>query len=175
VRSETDFFDLNVTRLVGGLAGLIRKYRGRFVLTTNFRKCMTQGGMTAVYPHLFRAFVEKYNWAYRDRYPEFRIIQQSFLFSLWLFHRFGDEWRPSSFYEDRFVKAFPVVLTEAESERSYTTPEEAVRACYAWRCLEGFAVFLGLMDIEWKKKDMLDRRFRLRKTSVLDEAVIFTV
>ncbi|MDZ7783795.1 MAG: SEC-C metal-binding domain-containing protein [Halioglobus sp.] len=36
IRSETDFHELHCTRLVAQLAGLVRKYRGKFVLT---RKC----------------------------------------------------------------------------------------------------------------------------------------
>jgi hypothetical protein len=175
MRSETDFFDLHVTRLVSTLAGFIRKYRGRLLPTAKFEKLMVQGGMAGLYPPLFRAFVEKYNWGYRDLYPDFRIIQQSFLFSLRLFHRYGDEWRTPAFYEDCFLRAFPTVLAEAESERFYTTPENAVRACYTWRCLEGFAVFFGLMDIEREQRGILDRQFRLKKTSVLDEAVVFSV
>jgi hypothetical protein len=173
IRTELEFFDLHATRLVSGLAGLTRKYQGRFVLTSECRKLMEQDGMAAVYPLLFRAFVEKYNWAYRDRYPSFGIIQQSFLFSLWLFNRFGDVWRAPSFYEDCFLRAFPAILGEAESERSYTTPEKVVRSCYAWRCLEGFAVFLGLMEIDWESRGFLDRRFTLRKSRLLNEVVTF--
>lgn len=173
IRSETDFFDLHATRLVSGLAGLVRKHRGRFVLTGRCRKLLGQGGMAAVYPPLFRAFAEKYNWAFRDPQPAFTIIQQSFLFSLWLFHSFGNEWRSPSFYEDHFLKAFPLILSEAESERHYTTPEEAVRTCYTWRCLEGFAVFTGLLDIEWEERGILNRSFKLRKTGLLDKLVVF--
>ena len=80
--TETEFIDLNVTRLTSGLAGLIRQYRGRFVLTAQCRDLMVKGGMSTVYPPLFRAFAERYDWAYRGRYPSFGIIQQSFLFSL---------------------------------------------------------------------------------------------
>ena len=171
LRSEIDFFDLHVVRIVSGLAGFIRKNRGRFVLTARCRKLLSQEG--ALYPALFRAFVEKYNWAFRDGYPDFRIIQQSFLFSLWLFRRFGDEWRSPAFYEDRFLRAFPTVLSEAESERDYTTPEETVRSCYAWRCLEGFAVFTGILEVNWEKRGILNRSFTLRKTALLDEIVSF--
>ena len=130
--TETEFVDLNVTRLVSGLAGLIRKYRGRFVSTAQCRDLTAKGGMSAVYPLLFRAFVERYDWAYRDRYPSFGIIQQSSLLSLFLFHRFRDEWRPPAFYEDCFLKAFPATLKEADL--GYRTPAEEVRSCYTWRC-----------------------------------------
>jgi hypothetical protein len=173
IRTEPEFFDLHVTRIVSGLAGLIRKYRGRFVLTARCRELMAKGGMAAVYPLLFRAYVEKFNWGYRDRNPDFRIIQQSFLFPLWLFARSGDEGRDPSFYEDCFLRAFPAVLKEAESESFYRTPEEAVRSCYTWRCLEGFAVFLGLLEIDWEKRGYVNRRFKLRKSRLLEEVVCF--
>jgi len=120
--------------------------------------------MSAVYPPLFRTFVERYDWAYRDRYPSFGIIQQSFLFSLLLFHRFGDEWRPPAFHEDCFLKAFPALLKEAELEPGCRTPEEEVRSCYTWRCLEGFAVFLGLIEVEWERRGIVNRRFTVRKS-----------
>ncbi|HEY3278661.1 MAG TPA: hypothetical protein VGJ94_18750 [Syntrophorhabdaceae bacterium] len=173
IRSETDFLDLHVTRLTSGLSGLIRKYRGRFSRTARCRKALDQGGMATIYPLLFRAFAEKYNWAFRDRYPDFRIIQQSFLFSLWLFHRFGDEWRSPSFYEDHFLRGFPAVLSEVPQEWDFITPEEAVRECYTRRCIEGFAVFLGLMEIEWEERGFPRRRFKVRKTGLLNDLVTF--
>jgi len=39
--------------------------------------------------------------------------------------------------------------------------------------LEGFAAFLGLVEIEWKSEKILDRRFILKKRSLLNEAVVF--
>jgi hypothetical protein len=166
--TETEFVDLNVTRLTSGLAGLIRKYRGRFVLTAQCRDLMAKGGMSVLYPRLFRAFVEKYNWACRDRYPSFGIIQLSFLFSLLLFQRFASEWRPPAFYEDCFLKAFPAILKEAELEPGHRTPEEEVRSCYTWRCLGAFPVFLGLLEVEWEGRGIRNRRFTVRKSPLLD-------
>lgn len=174
IYTETDFFDIHVTRLLGGIAGFISKYRGRFIMTTRLRKLLAQGGIAAAYLALFQAFVQKYNWAYRDGYPDFQIIQQSFAFSLYLFHRFGDEWRPSSFYADCFIKAFPAILAEAESQLTYTTPENIVSSCYSIRCLESFAVFFGLMDIKYgERNNMIGRKFKLKKTDLLDEVVTF--
>ncbi|MBP1749521.1 MAG: motif domain protein [Deltaproteobacteria bacterium] len=173
IRTETDFFDLHITRLVCGLAGLIRKYRGRFIMTTRLRKLLAEGGTAAVYTELFHTFLKEYNWAFRDGYPAFPIIQQSFAFSLYLFHRFGSEWNPPNFYTDCFIKAFPAILNEAASQLTYTAPENIVGSCYSLRCLEGFAVFFGLMDIEYEGTDTIDRKFKLKKTALLDEVVNF--
>jgi hypothetical protein len=68
-----------------------------------------------------------------------------------------------------------MVLAEIESEHAWTTPEELVRSRYSWRCLEGFAFFFGLVDVEREEKDAFDRSFRLKKAAVLDNALTFKV
>lgn len=93
---------MHVTRLVAELAGLVRKYKGKFILSRECRKLVAEIGPSGIYPRLFQAFVGKYNWAYQDNYGEIPFIQQSFLFSLYLLNRYGDDWRTSTFYEDRF-------------------------------------------------------------------------
>ena len=55
INREEDFDDLHVTRLVAELAGLIRKYKGRFILSRDCRRLLARDGMTAIYPKLFRA------------------------------------------------------------------------------------------------------------------------
>jgi hypothetical protein len=91
---EDDFLDLHVTRLVAELAGLIRKYRGRFILSRYCRSLLAGGSLASVYPRLFRAYVEQFNWGYWDRYPELRFIQQTFLFTLYVLTRHGATWLP---------------------------------------------------------------------------------
>lgn len=173
IRTEIDFIELHIVRLLSGLAGLVRKYKGRFVMTGALRKLLKQGGTAAVYPVLFHNFAQKYNWAFPDGYPALPIIQQSFVFSLYLFHRFGNEWKPSSFYSDCFIKAFPSILTETASQLTYKPPADIVDSCYNLRCLERFAAFFGLIDIEYEGTDRFDRKFKLKTTALLDEAVTF--
>jgi len=112
INREEDFDDLHVTRLVAELAGLIRKYKGRFILSRDCRRLLAGDGMRAIYPRLFRAYVEQFNWAYRDGYPELRLMQSAFLFTLYLLSRYGSAWRPQGYYEDAFLTAFPMLLDE---------------------------------------------------------------
>lgn len=174
IRSEDDFPDLNVTRLVAGLAGLIRKYRGRFVLSRDCRSIMAERGLAGIYPRLLQTYAWRFNWGYRDGYPDLYLIQDSFLFTLYLLGRHGEDWRSNTFYEDAFLRAFPLVLDEVPPEH-YSTPEDTVRRCYSWRCLEQSAAFLGLVEIRQEPGRMLDPIFELRKLPLLDEAVIFKI
>ncbi len=172
INTEPDFPELHVARLVAELAGLIRKYKGKFILGRECRKLLAEQGLSGIYPQLFRAFAREYNWGYQDRYPDFPIIQQSFLFTLYLLQRFGAEWQTSAFYSDNFLRAFPAVLGEAQP-CSFETAEEEVGRCYTIRALDRFAGFLGLAEIERDPAKRFYEAFRLRKLPLVDHVVQF--
>lgn len=173
INKEEDFFELHVTRLVAGLAGLIRKYKGRFILSRKCRKLLADGGMAAIYPLLFRAFTEQYNWAYGDRNDEINFIQYSFLFSLYLLNRYGDDSRSSVFYEDCFLNAFPMVVNEFEPQ-PYLTPEQTIRFAYTLRTLVSYADFMGLAKVEPVDREQpFSSEYQVVKLPLLDQAVVF--
>ena len=173
INKEEDFFELHVTRVVAELAGLIRKYKGRLILSRDCRALLSQEAQTGLYPRLFRSYAERFNWGYADHYPEIPFIQQSFLFTLYLLTRYGDEWRPTAFYEDCFLQAFPMVLDEVEPNPIFT-PEQRIRSCYTLRTLVRFAAFFGLATLDPVKTEKpFAPTYRVKKTPLLDNAVLF--
>ncbi|WP_456380478.1 YecA family protein [Thiolapillus sp.] len=172
INREEDFDDLHVTRLVAELAGLIRKYKGRFILSHNCRRLLAGDGMTAIYPRLFRAYVEQFNWAYRDGYPELRFMQSAFLFTLYLLTRYGDAWRPQGFYEDAFLATFPSLLDEVPSSEM-SSPDQTVRRAYTWRSLVHFTGFLGLATVEPVSDELLCHEYRVKALPLLEQLVQF--
>jgi hypothetical protein len=173
INKERDFFKLHVTRLVAEMAGLVRKYKGRFILSRNCRSLLSQGGLPAIYPRLFQAYARKFNWAYWSGYREIPFIQQSFLFALYLLNRYGDDWRSADFYEDHFLRAFPRLLDEVEP-LSILTSEQQIRSCYTSRTLVNFVGFLGLATVEDEEGDLpYIREYRVKKAPLLDKTVLF--
>ena len=172
INREEDFDDLHVTRLVAELAGVIRKYKGRFILSRDCRRLLAGDGITAIYPKLFRAYVEQFNWAYRDGYPELRFIQSAFLFTLYLLSHYGDAWRPQVFYEDAFLGAFPRLLDEVPPSQ-VISPSETVRRGYTWRSLVHFADFLGLATVVPVSDELLCHEYRVKSLPLLDQVVQF--
>ena len=172
INREEDFADLHVTRLVAVLAGLIRKYKGRFILSRDCRRLLAEGSMVAIYPRLFRAYVEEFNWAYRDGYPDLRFIQHAFLFTLYLLTRYGSTWRPQVFYEDAFLVGFPSLLDEVPPSQVFS-PEETVRSAYTRRSLVHFAGFLGLATVEPVSNELLCREYRVKAQPLLSQIVQF--
>jgi hypothetical protein len=173
LRSEPEFFDLHVTRLVSGLTGFVRKYNGKFIVSSEYRKLMNKNGLAGIYPRLFREFATRYNWAYRDHWQQIPLIQQSFLFTIYLLKKHGTEWQTNRFYEDRFLRAFPSVLQEVSPLGDYYSPEQILRSCFSLRCLESFAAFMGLAGIQRDSAKRYDSDFRLRKLPLLDHVVQF--
>jgi yecA family protein len=174
LRSETDYMDLHVTRLVAGLAGLVRKYKGRFVLTKKARSMLEKAGLREIYPLLLKTYTIQFNWAYRDRAEELPIIQHAFAYTLYLLDRHGRQWQPHNLYEEAFVKAFPAVLAEVPDRDVYPA-ERAVRDSYRWRTLQHFLEFFGLIEMEALSDDYLDRKYRIRVRPLFGEAVRFSV
>ncbi|HOV86926.1 MAG TPA: hypothetical protein PLM79_11220 [Syntrophobacteraceae bacterium] len=173
LRTEPMFFDLHVTRIVSGLSGLVRKYRGKFIVSNGCRRLLNKQGLAGIYPRLFREFATKYNWAYWGGRSEIPLIQQSFLFTLYLLRRHGTEWRSCRFYEDWFLRAFPAVLNEVVPIGEYLSPEKVLRGSYSWRCLDRFAGFLGLVEIRRDPGKGLRGDFLVRKLPLLDHVVQF--
>ena len=175
IYKEEDFFDLHVTRLTAGLAGLIRKYKGRFILSRDCRALLADAGLAGVYPRLLGAYAEKFNWGYWDHFPDLHLIQHTFLFTLYLMTRYGGRWRTQTFYEDRFLRAFPMVLNEMELN-PILEPEQVFRSCYTLRVLVRFAGFLGLALVEpVAGEEPYKSNYRIRKLPLLDQAVVFHV
>ena len=172
INSEEDFVDLHIARLTAELAGLIRKYKGRFILSRHCRTLLTDKGLAAIYPRLFQAYVEQFNWAYRDRFPELRFIQTSFLFTLYLLAQYGNTWRPHTFYEDCFLRAFPMLLNELPQNGIFS-PEEKLRTCYSWRTLVHFVAFFGMGAVEPVSEERFCREYRVRALPLLHDTVQF--
>lgn len=174
LNSETDYLELNVTRLVAGMAGLIRKYKGRFILGRQCRDLITKGSLDVIYTRLFRSYVEKYNWEYGDPYLRADLIQGACLFSLYLLIRYGDTPRPVVFYEDCFLQAFPKAL-DRMAPQPYFTPEQRFRSSYTHRTMIRFLEFFALVKarplVGGKRK--LGRDFEITKLPLLDRMVHF--
>jgi len=172
ISSEVDLEVLHCTRLVAQFAGLIRKYRGKFVLTRKCQKMLVLEAYGEIYLELFKAYTTKFNWGYRDGYPEAGIVQHSFLYTLYLLASFGNIQHPQQFYEDKFLTAFPMAL-DMFSESIYSTAEDEARRCYFLRSLDRLAVYFGLAELNLKSRRLYREKYLVRKSALLDCFVRF--
>jgi len=172
ITTETDFMELHTVRIVAVAAGFIKKARGRFMLTKSGKNIVNTGITGNTLIKLLMAYTRKFNWGYNDLYQELHIVQDSFLYTLFVLQKHGDVFRPSSFYADLFIKAFPGALQEV-TETPFCSKEEEVRRCYILRSLERFACFWGFAERKKGQGPFAGRSFELKKTTLLDQMVSF--
>jgi hypothetical protein len=173
-RKEEDWDEINAVRLTAEMAGFVKKEKGRFRLARKAERVLSQGLNGKSYLDLFKAYTWKFSWAYRDGYPEMRIIQDSFLFTLFCLHRFGDEPKSGEFYADLFVRAFPMVLDEIP-QNPYWSPERDAKRCFSKRALERFASFFGFVSMRQRGRYEMGFPLDVKKESFLDSWISFKV
>jgi len=100
------------------------------------------------------------------------IIQEAFIFSLFLLHRFGDEFRCGSFYADKFLQAFPSVLDEIRYPL-HGSKDEKVKRCYLLRTMERFAYLFGLIELDSDSSPFIGRSYKIKKSPLFDELLSF--
>lgn len=168
--TERDVGALHHVRLVAGLGGLLRKSRGYLYLTRRAETLLDRGDWPAIYRRLFETYCQKFNWAYADGFADLRIIQQAFAFTLYLLHRHGAAWQPEAFYEERFLRAFPMALDEVDDRGPGLDPERHVRYAWSSRALHEFGSLFGLIErgeTEGRASVLSEGRLQIRAQPLL--------
>jgi SEC-C motif len=162
IRTETEFNELHVLRIIGEMSSLIKQSKTKFIRTLSWQKLTQVNNQSGLFNCLFKAYVTQFNWAYCDAYPEIEIIQTGWMFSLYCLSLFGHQWRSCSFYADKFLHAFPMVL-DGFDETPYASVKKQFNWCYNLRTLERFALFWGLIEIrKCQTDDPRDFEFEVR-------------
>ena len=168
LRSEEDSYYLNFMKLLLYHMGLSSKRFNSFSLSVKGKKFLKME-MSERYRILFTYLLTGYNWAYFDRNPESWTVQGGYIFSIFLFQKYGDMKRPPEFYTDRFRIAFPNLLRDFQGQR-YGEPVSTYERCYLTRVIKRALHPLGLIDIEYKDEDKWEM-ISVRKTPLIDKVL----
>lgn len=155
LRSESDTLTIRLTRIIAELAGYIRKTHGRLYRTKKGRNFRNQRNVIS---SLISTFGEKYNLAYFDGYASDQIAQIGYRYSLYLLKKYGEQPRDSSFYSDRYFRAFPSLRTGSASDDN----------CYRLRTFDRFLSYFGFAFQEGTNNSVI------QKTLLLDKHVEFS-
>jgi len=81
-------------------------------------------------------------------------------------------WGKKKYYEEKFIRAFPMALQEG-SDTPYRTAAEEVGRCFSLRTWERFAEFFGLAEIRRDQRDRLSLGYDVRIRPLLRELLTF--
>jgi len=163
---ETDSITINLTRILIEISGLVKKRNNKLSLTKTGKSII--GNDFNLLTLIFQIFGNKFNWAYYDGYGENQIGQLGFGFSLILLNKYGSEKQIDSFYANKYLSAFPMLIEQIESSR-FNSRESQASKCYSLRTFDRFLDFFGLIRIEAENKWDADKF--IIKTELFDELI----
>ena len=151
-KSEPKTEEVQVLRVVLKECGLIKTRVGKLSLTAKGKQLLVDHNelMRTIILFLLR----DYNTGWLDLYEDNEVGNLGRLYSLWLLHHYGADWRNTRFYADEYSKAFPML--------------DAGQG-YEYRVFNRLFRFIGLCEIN-ENDDFkgLNWGREVRKTELLD-------
>ena len=162
ISREDDSPYIFIIKLFARDLGLIKKRYNRLSLTQKGEKTLIDPFSVNLFYKLLTLYTQKYNWAYQDGYPESWIIQAGFGFSIFLVQMYGNKYRSTDFYSDKFLNAFPKVLDDFK-DTEYKTGKRAYQNAYSLRTFRRFLKRFNLIKMSDKQT--------IRKRPLIDQLV----
>ena len=168
VWNEGDFFSLHKLRILADLGGLIRKFKGRFVMTRKGTKLLEDERAGELFALLFETQFRKMNLAYLDHHPPGPELQHGIPYTLFHLKEAARDWRsPEELVE---VLLLPHVLEALTSRPGHWMKPEVVLRHRVLDVLEGF----GLLEMEERPgKVSWDSEWRYRTTPLYERFIAF--
>ena len=146
INKEADSPYIFIIKLLAKNLGLTKKRYNWLSLTQKGEKSLIDPTPINLSYDLLVMYTQKYNWAYQDGYPESWILQAGFGFSILLVQMYGNKYRPTDFYSDKFLNAFPKILDDFR-DTEYQTGKRAYQNAYSLRTFRRFLKRFNLIDM----------------------------
>ena len=163
---EMDSMSINLTRILSELSGTVKKRNKKLSLTKKGKAELNDN--YKLLKSIFTVFGTKFNWAYYDGYGNNQIGQLGFGFSFILISKYGSNKRLDSFYSNKYLSAFPMLIEQIEPSR-FDSNEKKASKCYSLRTFDRFLDYFGLIKIESENK--WDSEKFIVKTELFDKLI----
>jgi len=160
---EKDSMTVEIVHVLLKIMKLTKERNGIMTLTKK-GKCISQNNVELLNLLLF-AYTYFLNITYFDGYENYSIGVYAIGFSFLLVSKYGDEKRLSTFYAEKYFKAFPHLCNCIESR--YSNIIDRVDRCYSLRTFERFMLQFGIIEIE--KTKYPDSKTYIKKSALFDK------
>lgn len=168
IMREEDSYYIHFVNSFTQLVEFTRKKNGTISLTNKCIEYLDKKSTSELYQYLFTNYSTRFNWGYSDLYPESRIIQGGFGFSIFLVQKYGDKPREIKFYSDKYLRAFPSAIRDFP-DTEYSTSEERFQRCYYLRVFKRFLKRFGLIEVE--EGDFLSNNQIISRKELIDHVI----
>jgi hypothetical protein len=155
---ETDVANIVIMKILCKIGRLVKIRSNKMSLTKQAPKIINSNDL---FGYLFDITCNRYNWAYFDSFVNPLIGQFGYNYSLYLIHKYGNNWNYEDYYANLYFKAFGH-LQEDDDEERYST----LWITYGRRTFTVLRYY-GLIEFENKRLESGS----LRKTKIFDKYI----
>ena len=138
---EIDTLPIHLSRILLEISNLVKKRHNKLSLTAAGLKQLNNDQI--LFENLFQIFTRKFNWSYNDGFENEKIGQMGFSFTIILLIKYGQGFRPKSFYTAKYFQAFPFLMIDEDgAELNFT------KKAFEVRTFDRFLDFFGLIEYE---------------------------
>lgn len=146
LRNEWDSEGVVVARVIAEICKFTKIRKNTLSLTVIGKKIMED--KRAFFREVMITFTNGYNWAYLDGYDELLRLGEIASYTYYLINKYGNTLRDTTFYSEKIVLAFPMVLLPLETKNNYTqTREDQFNSIYSLRTFKRYMEFLGIVKL----------------------------
>lgn len=146
LNSESKTFSVRLARVILKHLGFIRTYKGKLVIT-KAGKTMS-GNPSKLLPKVMFALCTDFYMGFFDGYPEELDLLTYGAAAMYVsLSKFGNEFRPTSFYKDEYCQFLPDDWTRFDNRHEYIEWSE-LTSCIRARIFERHLDQLGLVEIK---------------------------
>jgi len=156
-KNEPKVEEVQVLRVVLKECGLIKTRTGKMSLTAKGKSLLSKQNELLHTVMLF--LLRDYNTGWLDAYDDMEVGNVGRLYSLWLLHHFGNQWRNTNFYANEYFSAFPTMINDD---------------IYGYRIFNRLFRHIGLCQINERAEDRgHEFGHKVIKTDLLDKVFVF--
>jgi hypothetical protein len=170
---EASCLPVHLTRIIVELAGFVKKKKGKLSLTKIWAEKLRSEKRTEILFKVFTTYSQKFNWSYLDGYQSLRAAQLGFAFSLFLISKYGNIERLSTFYSEKYLKAFPQIIAEFPDRYSKGEGVQDFHRCYLYRTFERFLEYFNIVEVRTEGKFYPERKKHIKKSTIFSEIIDF--
>ena len=151
-KSEPKTEEIRVLRVVLKECALVKTRTGKMSLTSKGKRLLINHNELLRVVMLF--LLRDYNTGWLDLWDDMEVGNLGRMYSLWLLHHYGNEWRHTDFYAGEYFRAFPTL---------------ANAPAYKYRVFNRLFHLIGLCDVNEREEDRgIGFGKSVIKTDVLD-------
>ena len=169
---EKDVIIIFVARILAKVCGYTKLRNNVITLTKTGEAALTND--RELYFVLMVALISKYNWGFESVRQDDGFIQRSVGYTLYLLKKYGNEYRESRYYYNKFFKAFPASMDAFDFD-----PDPKYKTMSHWwayrnRIFRTYLTYTGAAEYEiiYNKVEHTETD-QVRKTKLFNE--IFTI